>query len=624
MTLQLNNFFSREGAKARRSSGRPQAQCRSFCDCENKAALPQARTLHPFVLRAFAASREAPFFFLLAASLATSPAHARDTRPAQVYAQGMVSAADPRAAEAGAEMLRAGGSATDAAIATMLALGVVEPQSSGIGGGGFLVSSDAKGRVETIDGRETAPAGATPAWFLGPNGQPLPFSQAVLSGLSIGVPGNLALAAEAHAKHGKLPWATLFEPAIRLARDGWAVTERLNRALTASRASAARTAAGQALFYDANGAPFAVGTVVRNPEQARTLELIARSGATSFYTGEPAQAMQAAVAADTPVRRAMTLRDVTTYRVKPRPPVCGTYRRFRICGMGPPSSGATTVFATLKQLERFNLRKLGQNSPVAWHLIAESMRLAYADRGRWLADPDFVTMPLAGLTDPAYLATRSALIDPKKTNALVTAGTPPGAATLSRADSADQPEHGTSHFVAIDRAGNSVSYTSTVESAFGSGLMVGGYYLNNELTDFDFAPELSGRPVANRVEGGKRPRSSMSPTLVFDARGKLRLAIGAAGGATIPAQVLKSIIGVIDWKLSAQQAIALPVLFVQGEALIVEPGSALEAMAPALRALGHDAVTSRPLAFKANAVEVIGKRLVGAADPRSEGRAAAE
>ena len=570
-------------------------------------------------------SRLLPLAALLTAALLTAaPVLAREAPAPRVYTQGMVSAADPRAAEAGAEMLRAGGNATDAAIATMLALGVVEPQSSGIGGGGFYVTSDARGHVETIDGRETAPAGATPEWFFGPDGKPLPFRQAVLSGLSIGVPGNIALAAEAHAKHGKLPWARLFQPAIRLARDGWTVTERLNRALTVSRDSAARSAAGTTLFYDANGAALPVGAQARNPEQARTLEAIAHAGAYAFYQDINGLTLQRLVSIDTPRPATMTTQDLRTYRAKPRPPVCGTYRRYRICGMGPPSSGATTVFATLKQLERFNLRKLGKTSPVAWHLIAESMSLAYADRGRWLADSDFVTVPLAGLTDPAYLAGRSALIDPKKTNALITAGTPPGSATLSRADSATQPEHGTSHFVVVDRAGNSVSYTSTVESAFGSGLMVGGYYLNNELTDFDFAPEQDGRPVANRIEGGKRPRSSMSPTLVFDAKGRLRLAIGAAGGATIPAQVAKAIIGVIDWKLSAQQAIALPVLFVQGDTLVLEQGSALEAMAPALRALGHDAVTSRAMPLKANAVEVVGKRLVGAADPRSEGRTAAE
>ena len=555
--------------------------------------------------------------------LFVGPAAAKTPR-AQVFATGMVSAADPRAAAAGAEMLRAGGSATDAAVATMLALNVVEPQSSGIGGGGFLVSSDAAGQVETIDGRETAPSGATPNWFLGLDGQPFPFRQAVLSGLSIGVPGNVALAAEAHARHGKLPWAKLFEPAIRLARDGWTITPRAYQALANTRDSAARSPAGRALFYDAAGAPLPVGTLVRNPDLAQTLATIAERGPAGFYDGTNNASVQRAVVADTPGLSAMTSSDIAAYRAKPRAPVCGVYRRYRICGMGPPSSGATTVVATLKQLERFNLRKLGPKSPTAWHLIGESMRLAYADRGRWLGDADFVTVPLPGLVDPAYLAERSRLIDPRKTAALVTAGTPPGSATLSRADSARQPENGTSHFVAIDRSGAVVSYTSTIESAFGSGLMVGGYYLNNELTDFDMVPEVDGRPVANRVEGGKRPRSSMSPTLVFAPDGKLRLAIGAAGGATIPAQVLKAIVGVIDWKLSAQDAIALPVLFVQGDALVVEQGSSLETMIPALRALGHGEVTPRAMPLKANAVEVVRKRLVGAADPRSEGRAVLE
>lgn len=543
---------------------------------------------------------------------------------AEVFARGMVSAADPRAAEAGAEMLRAGGSATDAALATMLALTVVEPQSSGIGGGGFLVTSDPMGRVETIDGRETAPSGATPQWFLGPDGKPLPFRQAVLSGLSIGVPGNIALAAQAHARHGKLPWGTLFEPAIRLARDGWTITPRLHRALEVSRASAARSPAGKALFYDAEGAPLPVGTSVRNPALAQTLERIAKDGPAGFYSGENSALLQSAIGPDTPGRTPMTSQDIAGYRAKERPPVCGTYRGYRICGMGPPSSGATTVFATLKQLERFNLRKLGKRSPVAWHLLAESMRLAYADRARWLADADFVAVPVPGLTDPDYLARRSQLIDPGRTNALVTAGTPPGAATLSRAASAPQPENGTSHFAAVDRTGAAASYTSTIESAFGSGLMVSGYYLNNELTDFDMVPERDGEMVANRVEGGKRPRSSMSPTLIFAPDGRLRLAVGAAGGTTIPAQVAKTIVGVIDWKLSAQDAIALPVLIAYGDALVIEQGSALEPMIPALRALGHEQISIRAMPLKANALEVVRKRLAGGADPRSEGRAVSE
>lgn len=559
---------------------------------------------------------------LLAALLLAGPALAREARPPQVYAKGMVSAADPRAAEAGAEMLRAGGSATDAAIATMLALNVVEPQSSGIGGGGFYVTSDAKGHVETIDGRETAPAAATPQWFTR-DGKVLTFPEAVPGGTSVGIPGNVALAAKAHAEHGRLPWARLFASAIRLAERGFTVTPRLNAALARSQSRAA-FAAGKALFYTAAGEPLPAGTTVRLPALARTLRAIARRGPQAFYAGPNAAGIVEAVTTAPRNPAPMTAGDLGAYRAKDRPPVCGAYRGYRICGMGPPSSGATTVFATLKQLERFDLHKLGKDSPVAWHLIAESLRLAYADRARWLADSDFVTVPLAGLVDPAYLAGRSALIDPARTNALVTAGTPPGAASLSRADSAPQPEHGTSHFVVVDRSGAAVSYTSTIESAFGSGLVVGGYYLNNELTDFDMAPEQDGRPVANRVEGGKRPRSSMSPTLVFGPDGKLRLAIGAAGGATIPAQVAKAILGVIDWRLSARDAIALPVLFVSGDTLIVEQGSALEPMIPALRTLGHERIAARAMPLKANAIEVRDGRLIGAADPRSEGRPVSE
>lgn len=553
--------------------------------------------------------------------LATGAA-ARQTSPAEVPTKGMVSAADPRAAEAGVEILRAGGSATDAAIATMLALNVVEPQSSGIGGGGFYVASDPTGRVETIDGRETAPAAATPQWFTA-NGQVLTFAQAVPGGTSVGVPGNIALAARAHAARGRLPWARLFAPAIRLAQRGFTVTPRLNAALSASKGTAA-FAGGQRVFYTAMGEALPAGTKVRIPALAKTLRRLAHRGPSAFYSGPNAAAIVGAVTTASRNPAPMTQSDLAAYRAKDRPPICGAYRGYRICGMGPPSSGATTVFATLKQLERFDLHALGKDSPVAWHLLAESMRLAYADRARWLADGDFVTVPLAGLTDPAYLAERSRLIDPAKTNALVTAGTPPGAVALSRADPVPRPEHGTSHFVVVDRKGAAVSYTSTIESAFGSGIFVGGYYLNNELTDFDFAPGEGGGLVANRVEGGKRPRSSMSPTLVFGPDGKLRLAIGAAGGRTIPAQVAKAIVGVVDWRLSAQEAIALPALLAMGDSVAIEQGSALEAMIPALKTLGHDSITTPAMPLKANAIEMVGRRLVGAADPRSEGRAVSE
>jgi gamma-glutamyltranspeptidase/glutathione hydrolase len=545
--------------------------------------------------------------------------------------KGMVSAADPRAAEAGAEMLRRGGNAVDAAIATLLALNVVEPQSSGIGGGGFLVYSERGGDPVTYDGRETAPAAAGPNWFL-KDGRPMSFDEAVPGGKSVGVPGNVRLMALAHGKHGKLPWAALFEPAIRLARNGFAVTPRLSFALARGddegSSVAALTPAARALYFDRDGRPLAVGTIVRNPAFAAFLEQLARRGPDSFYVGPNAQAIVAAVNGAPRNPSPMTVGDVASYDAKPRPPVCGTYRGYRICGMGPVSSGGTTVFAILKQLERFDLAALGPRSPTAWHLIAESMRLAYADREKYLADPDFVRVPVAGLIDPGYLAARSALIAADRTLANVTAGVPAGAPVA--AVGLEAPEYGTSHFAAVDRWGNVASQTSTIESAFGSGLMVNGYYLNNELTDFSFVPSVAGVPVANRVEGGKRPRSSMSPTIVWGPDGRVRLAVGAAGGSTIIVQVAKAIIGVIDWKLSAQQAIALPTLFAPGDTIYLETGTFLEPMAPQLRALGHARIDFRPpMTFKANAIEWVadgagGGRWVGAADPRSEGAAVSE
>jgi gamma-glutamyltranspeptidase/glutathione hydrolase len=542
---------------------------------------------------------------------------------ATVFAKGMVSAADPRAAEAGAEMLRAGGSAVDAAVATLLALNVVEPQSSGIGGGGFLILDDGHGGLETIDGRETAPQAADGHWFE-IDGKPLTIREAIPGGRSVGVPGNVAVMALAHGRHGKLAWKRLFDPAIRLARDGFAVTPRLQSMLDRGRGTAALTAEGRALYFAADGSPLPIGTVIRNPALAAFLERLANEGPAAFYSGQNAAAIAGAVAQAPRNPAPMTTADLAAYQAKPRPPVCTTYRRYRICGMGPPSSGATTVQGTLGLLERFDLAGLGQNSPTAWHLIAEAERLAYADRERYLADADFVPVPVAGLVSRAYLAARAKLIAPDSTMASAEPGTPPGA-PLAQADTLTPDVPSTSHFVVVDRAGQVVTQTSTIESAFGSGLMVNGYYLNNELTDFSLTPERDGKPVANRVEGGKRPRSAMAPTLVYDPEGRLRLAVGAAGGATIPAQVLRAIIGVIDWKLTAQQAIALPVLFAPGgNAVFVEQGSPLEAMIPALQALGHADVTPRDMPLKANAIEVIAGTLRGGADPRSEGTVASE
>jgi gamma-glutamyltranspeptidase/glutathione hydrolase len=556
---------------------------------------------------------------LLLQGCATLPAEATP----QPASRGLVSAADPRAAEAGAEMLRRGGSATDAAIATMLALTVVEPQSSGIGGGGFFLRASRDGEIATIDGRETAPSGADGEWFLDAEGKPLPFMQVVVSGLSVGVPGNIRLAEQAHARFGKLPWATLFEPAIELASGGWTLTERGRDFLVRSKNRAAHQPEGLALFYDATGEPLPAGTRLTNPALAETLEQAARRGPDWFYSGGNAAAIAAEVAAETPRPGALTAQDIGAYRAKERRQVCGDYRGYQVCGMGPPSSGATTVYAILKQLERFDLAALGPRSATFWHLFAESQRLAYADRERYLADADFVSVPVAGLTDKTYLAARGALISPTATMATPAAGLPTGVA-LAPPDGAEPEENGTSHFVAIDGEGSAVSYTSTIEGSFGSGIVVGGYYLNNELTDFSLVPEVEGRPVANRVEGGKRPRSSMAPTLVLDASGAPVMAVGAAGGSTIPVQVARVLIGVIDFGLPIDEAVALPVLFSPGDALAVEEGTWLEELILQLQALGHSQVSARGLPLKVNAALRTPAGWAGAADPRSDGTAVSE
>jgi gamma-glutamyltranspeptidase / glutathione hydrolase len=536
--------------------------------------------------------------------------------------QGMVSAADPRAAAAGVEILREGGTAADAAFATLLALNVVEPQSSGIGGGGYLVYSERGAAPVTFDGREKAPAAATGAWFY-KNGQPMEFSDAQPGGKSVGVPGNIRMMALAHQRYGKVSWAALFQPAIRLARGGFKVTPRLYNSLLKYPATGALSAEARAVFYQPDGQPKPVGTLVKNPAFAAFLDNVARLGPDSFYVGPSAQAITAAVSKAPHNPAPMTTGDIASYDAKPRPPLCGTYRGYRICGMGPSSSGGFTVFAALKQLERFDLSALGPHSPTAWHLIAESERLAYADRDKYLADEDFVRVPLAPLMDPAYIASRSALISPTKTLIDVRAGTPAGVEITCTP--VRQPERGTSHFVAVDRWGDVASETSTIESAFGSGLMVNGYYLNNELTDFSFVPEKDGCPVANRVAGGKRPRSSMSPTIVYAPDGRVMLAVGAAGGSTIPAQVIKTIVGVLDFHLTPQEAVALPMIYAPGDTLLVEAGTFLEPMIPQLQALGHAEVrTIPPGTFKTNAIGWQNGRWAGGADPRSEGAAASE
>ena len=556
-------------------------------------------------------------FGLLApfALYALSPAPLAAREPVAVNAT--VSAADPRAAEAGQEILRRGGSATDAAIAMMLTLNVVEPHNSGIGGGGFLMHHDGRtGVLESIDGRETAPAAARPDRFMGADGKPLSFRDAWPGGYSVGVPGNVRLAWEAHRKWGKLPWAELFQPAIRLAEQGFEVRQRLDTAMKAVAPVWADFPEIQKYFW-IDGKPAPMGTILKNPPLAALFRRIAAEGPDAFYLGDNARMIADTVSKAPKNPVPMTEADLAAYQAKPRKPVCGPYHGYTICGMGPASAGGITVLQVLGMVERFPLAKWGKDDPRSWHVIGEAMQLAYADRDNWLGDPEFVSVPIAGLIDPGYLRQRSALISMGRALNVYRPGTPPGAE--KRTAALPQPESGTSHFVAVDRNGDIAAWTSTIESFFGSQLVANGVILNNELTDFSFTPEKDGAPVANRVEPGKRPLSSMSPTIVYDAAGTPVFTIGAAGGRTIIMQVAKALIAHFDWGLSAQDSIALGFEFFDRDGLVLEQGTSLEAMKAPLEKMGHKVSISR-FGLKANAAErTADGHWVGAADPRSPG-----
>lgn len=533
---------------------------------------------------------------------------------------GAVSSPDPRASAAGEAILAAGGSSVDAAIAVMLALTVVEPQSSGIGGGGFLVHANGSdGMLTTFDGRETAPASATARRFLDADGKLLLRESRVTSGLSVGVPGNIALAAKAHGQFGKLPWAALFEPAIALARDGFRMNRRLHESLAQQKSRAGLTSEARAVFFGEDGEPLPIGALVKVPALAETFARLAAEGPAGMYGEEAAAALADYIAAETPQDGRMTAADITGYEAKERAGVCGYYRTYKVCGMGPPSSGGIAVIQMLGQLERFNLAALGPQNPQFWHLFLESQRIAYADRALYTADSDFVDVPVAGLIDGGYVANRGWLINPDRALAKVEPGTPEGASPR-QTGLVVEPENGTTHFAVVDAQGHAVSYTSTVEGPFGSGLFWGGFYLNNELTDFDLEPEQGGVPVANRVEGGKRPRSSMAPSVVFDENGRIVLVIGAAGGPTIPVQVARGIIGVVDFGLTAEQALGLPFIMSFGDNAVIEDGGALIPMIAELEAFGHTIRRFAP-PLKANAL----RRLPGgtwevAVDPRLKGK----
>ncbi len=520
--------------------------------------------------------------------------------------QTMVAAAHPLAVEAGLEMLRRGGSAVDAAIAVQMMLGVVEPHASGIGGGGFLLNYDnASKAIAVYDGRETAPAGATPTMFLGSDGKPLGFREAVTSGISVGVPGVLAMLEFAHKEHGKLAWRDLFEPAIVAARDGFAVAPRLAQWL-ARMPGLTDEQAIRALYFNADGSAKKAGDRIANPALADTMRLIADGGASVFYQGAIAAEMVDRVRNH--VRPGtLSLEDLAGYRPIKREPVCGPYRLWIVCGAPPPSSGGIAVLQILELLEPFHIWRDTPNSLRPVHLIAEASRLAFADRDRYVADPAFVNVPTAGLLSPAYLAERRWLMLPGRSMGAVGPGVPPG-----------YVERGTSHMSIVDRWGNGVAFTTTIEAPFGAQIMMRGFLLNNELTDFSPEPEANGKPIANRAEPGKRPRSSMSPTVVLDRDRRLVLAVGSAGGSRIIGDTLHAVIGMLDWEMPVAAALAQPRMNNRNGATELEAGTPLADLADRLRAMGHQ-VQVRVHEGGLAGIRRSGDGWEGGADPRRDG-----
>lgn len=532
----------------------------------------------------------------------------------------MVVAANPLAAEAGLAVLRDGGSAADALVVVQTVLGLVEPQSSGLGGGGFLVWYDgATGKLTTIDGRETAPLAAMPDLFLGADGKPLAFFEAVVGGRSVGTPGVVRLMEKIHGSHGKMSWAALFEPAVKLAEEGFAVSPRLAALIAEDAERLGSQPSTRAYFFDASGAPLAAGTRLANPDYADTLRLIGREGPDGFYAGPVAEAIVAAVASHPTNPGMLALDDLATYEARERPAVCAPYRGFDVCGMGPPSSGALAIGQILGMLSGFDLGTLGPSDPQSWRLFGDATRLAFADRGRYVADADFVDIP-EGLLDPDYLAARAELL--KRETALPAdlagPGEPPWDKAELRIDGFGPDVPATTHFVIVDAAGNVASMTSSVENGFGARLMAAGFLLNNQLTDFSFAPEENGAVVANRVEPGKRPRSSMSPTIVMKG-GKPAFALGSPGGSTIIPYVARTLMALIDWRMDMQEAISLPHLANRFGRYEVEAGTTAEALADDLSALGYDVRATAMNSGLHGVAFLDDGTLEGGADPRREG-----
>jgi gamma-glutamyltranspeptidase/glutathione hydrolase len=537
----------------------------------------------------------------------------------------MAAAANPLAAEAGREILRAGGTALDAAIAMQMVLTLVEPQSSGIGGGAFLLHFDGR-RVQAFDGRETAPMAADENLFM-VGGKPMAFYDAVVGGRSVGTPGVLRMLEAAHKQHGRLAWARLFEPAIRLADSGFPISPRLHTLLKDEK-HLARDPVARAYFYEADGTPKAVGAVLRNPQLAATLRAVATGGADAFYRGEIAADLVRTVASHPNAGR-LADSDLASYQARERVPVCTDYKRWRVCGMPPPSSGGVAV---AQMLGIFSVRNIAVVPPVAVdgklqpqadavHLFSEAGRLAFADRNVYIADPDFVPVDWLALTHSRYLADRARLISDRSMGR-AGPGVPAGYTMTWAAD--ESLRVATSHISAVDGFGNAAAMTTSIEDQFGSRLMVGGFLLNNQLTDFSFAPSDGGRPIANRVQPGKRPRSSMAPTLVFDrASGELLATLGSPGGSQIINYVARTLVSLLDWDLDVQQAISLPNFGSRNGPTEVEQGRAGRGLLEGLQARGHEV---REIPMTSGLQGIVRVRLpddrrawAGGADPRREG-----
>lgn len=551
------------------------------------------------------------FPLFIAAVFATGSAF-----PAELPRKHMIVASHPLATEAGAAMLKRGGSAVDAAIAAQLVMGLVEPQSSGLGGGAFLLHWDPKRKtVESYDGRETAPMTATPDLFLKADGTPMGFIEAVVGGRSVGAPGAVAMLEMAHREHGALPWADLFAPALTLAEGGFAVSKRLADAVAGDPALAMIPAT--AAYFRPNGKPLTQGQIVKNPAYAETLKLLRDQGARALQEGPLAQAIVDAVRTAPFNAGTLSLDDLKQYRPIKREPVCGVYRAHRICSMGPPSSGAVTMLQTLSFLERFNLRALDPEGVKATHLYGEASRIAFADRDEYLADPKWMTVTVKALLNPRYLKDRAGLASMAARQAEVAPGSP-GGATPQRAPMIEMGRPGTAHVSVIDAKGRAVALTTTVEGGFGSHLMAGGFVLNNQLTDFVFSPVKNGTPAANAPGPGKRPLSSMTPTFVFDPKGRLAAVLGSPGGWRIITYVTRTVTALIDWRMDAMRAVTFVHVTGRGKNVELEKGAAPAGLEAGLNLLGHQTRVI-DMASGLNIIRVTSKGLDGAADPRREG-----